>query len=273
MMVLLFRVLQTWLILGVCRSLAQGDAFLFSLDPSHDQFLPDGDVGETALHNSASVLDWSPYEDTWTSLMPDNEQDLASELSLDPDSSLSWWNDPIDGIEVDDGSPHLFAGSDIDCVSYEEQSIAKIRRAELCPAPNILETPPGSIDKPKDEGLTGFPPPGSNPGRLPGPENDPTPRPWDPWAENSPVNSDFDFQFCPSGARGYRNYAVCDSGKPDDRLGPVGNWYDLWDCTRLCKIRLIFPGFISAGRLIPNSRISGFQLSNSSYEMVLRRLS
>lgn len=97
--------------------------------------------------------------------------------------------------------PDLLA--DIDCESYEEQTVGKARRGDMCRP--VAERPTRKKS---------FPPPYSNQNRINWlPENAPKPRP-----AKDKKNTRFDFESCPAGLGGYRMYAVCDSGKGIDRV-------------------------------------------------------
>lgn len=124
----------------------------------------------------------------------------------------------------------LTANSPLGCESDQERPIDGIgRRGTTCSDPLLLQEPSTDVQQPLDNPDGLFPPPGSNPGREPGEMNDPKPR---PSGVTSVANSDFDFQYCPSGLGGYRLYAVCDSGFESDRQLIGGSYYALYRCTR-----------------------------------------
>lgn len=150
-------------------------------------------------------------------------ENIENEAPLDSSSLLSlhekdFTTFPDEIIASND--PELLANSNADC----EGPVGKIRRrAGMCPP---TKTPPTGVKTPINEKEV-FPPPGSNPKRVVGFQNDPKPRPeWDV------ANSAFDFEFCGSSVNGYRDYAICDSGKEKDRMREVGGSYSLWYVTR-----------------------------------------
>lgn len=227
--------LQTWLLVGICGSLAADDVFL-DPDADYSQFVPlDTIGGGTAMalgSESGSLIadnletDFFTQADPVAFLNPDGA-DSASDLFATIDSS--------DGFLTDDASSlDLIANSGAGCMSYEGQPISRIRRDTFCTDPSLLETPSTNEKQPTKDSGTTFPPPGSNPGRLPGKQNDPKPR---TGYDGNALNTDEDFQICPSGTNGYRQYAVCDSGIKEDRYwqGYPGI-YALYHCSRRKQI-------------------------------------
>jgi hypothetical protein len=235
-MTLLLRFLQGWLFAGYYASLAQDDPYLQSYYDYKD-FLPLWDIeGGTNLALSPEP-DWLGTQDSESVLYPLGEDTIAF-LSLDEEDASSYSpisidthseNWPLDDFTLlneefnaygESSFEFLVADSDVDCISYDEQSIARKRRANSCPATQ----PPTDIEETTKAPNPVFPPPGSNPGRRPGAIHDPKPRPW--WSMQPP-NSDLDFKYCPSGRKGYRGYYTCDSGISDHRWHLGGKVYNL----------------------------------------------
>lgn len=222
--------LQTLLLIGICGSLAADDVFP---EPGADysQFLSLGTVeggtsialgsGSDSLTPDNLELDFLTQMDPAV-FLPSNEVDSALDFFATTDSS--------DDLFPDDASSlGLIADSGIGCVSYEGQPISRIRRDNFCTDPSLLKTPPTNENQPAKDSDTTFPPPGSNPGRIPGKSNDPKPR---SQYDSNALNIDEDFQICPSGPNGYRKYAVCDSGIERDRYPQGGDYYALYHCSR-----------------------------------------
>ena len=212
-MTLLVGLLQASLLCGICGSLALDSNLFFGDDAGGGAELAwDTDLAASpALGDSASIL------------LPPG--DASASLLLDEDDSTSNLFDMND----DFGSEPL-AISGVDCAFDQGQSIGGIgRRNNVCPDVTPFKDPTTDTQQPQKTPDKSFPPPGSNPGRIPGRLNDPRPRP--DWASPA-ANSDFDFQFCPSGISGYRQYAICDSGFEEDRINDFLGHYSLWYVTR-----------------------------------------
>lgn len=151
------------------------------------------------------------FNDEFTSGLFSDESNLGLRLG-EVDSSASITSTDFDQNWLADADPEF------KCISLTDQFISKRRRADNICTPDTTpmdQEPSKNTDPPSQ--IPGsdaqFPPPGSNPGRHNDqPENDPSPRP----AKYRP-NTNFDFQYCPSGLLGYRMYAVCDSGSEQDR--------------------------------------------------------
>lgn len=255
-MTLLARFLQVLLSLcfGIYGCLADEDIFLPSDSGSGPLFPLENTGGGTQLSSSpdsaASVSDDPasaifPLGDISTFLLSDvddSESDLFGTESI-ANSPLDELTSSNEGFQVDDPGSNfdgLFANSRASCVSDAGgQFIDRIRRrreGETCINPTVFKDPTTDSDEnlpPNPDKI--FPPPGSNPGRLPGVWNDPKPRP--PTTFRA-VNTDFDFEYCPAGMYGYRTYAVCDSGVEKDRV-PTGLFYSLYHVSR-CRFNFFF---------------------------------
>lgn len=161
----------------------------------------------------SSLVGGDPAELTFDSSGDDPNTSLfADDSLLSPDLSASIT--PLD-LNQDQDLLADAGATDDECVSLDDQNdrvfISKRRTAanDVCTPPEAgrkKKTPP--VEPPPVDPEDWKPPPGSNPGRhSDAPWNDPAPRP----SEYRP-NTDFDFQYCPAGVFGFRQYAVCDSG-------------------------------------------------------------
>jgi hypothetical protein len=190
---------------------------------------------------SIPPLDEFAYDPAPPSIIPPLNELVhdPTTASLFPDISL-----PTEVGDVGDvGEWFAYSDLDADCLShYDGESVNNLGRRNdaSCPAgfvPDVPAPAPFTNDHRQPPPIY-FPPPGSHPGRMrPGePEHDPRPRP-----VTHRQNTDFDFKFCPSGTNGYRLYAVCDSGNPDDRVLVLRMDYTLFHAT-FCKLcRVPFP--------------------------------
>lgn len=237
-----------------CASSLSGDN-LFSptddLDNGNIQYasLPDmgGDSELLSHEGSASLFSFNddlgssiPISQNWDSaVLPNNDpasvalfsEDAPLPAAFDAGSALALNDLPLPSLS---GELQTLASnvpfetsefdaenlSDIDCMSYEEQTVGKSRRGDVCGV--------------TDAGKRSFPPPYANPGRFNWlPENDPKRRPA-PQLKNSKA----DFVYCPSGPGGYRMYLICDSGREADRSYTAGRGITLvnLDVERNCML-------------------------------------
>lgn len=228
-MFLLGGLLQTWLLVGICGSIAADD-FLSDPDTEYSQFLPAGTDGgganlalglePTSITSNNLDSDLFAQADP-AGLLPSNGENSASDFLSTIDPSNEAFTDDASNLG-------LIAGSDVSCGSSQGPPITRIRRDNVCNDPSLLEKLPTAVEQPMEGSDITFPPPGSNPGRLSGSRNDPKPR---PKYDNNVANTEEDFKICPSGLDGYREFAVCDSGLDKDRRDGIGLSYSLWDCT------------------------------------------
>lgn len=231
-MVLLVGLLCTSLAIGICAS-AVADDFLPDPVAEDSQFvLPEIDGPGSAL---ALALELEPEP---ASIPPDNlDLDWLAQMvsvgslsSTGENSALDFFSptNPSGEIFTEDASnTQLIAAPEAGCVSYEGQALARIRRGNFCVDDSSLDAPStGGSD-------TTFPPAGSNPNRIPGSIHDPKPRPTG-GATDIP-NTKEDFALCGSGVNGYRLYAVCDSGRDQDRR--PGSTYHDWSLTHCSRCR------------------------------------
>lgn len=213
-MTLRVGLLQALLLCGICGSLAEDSNLFFEDDAGGGTEVAwDTDLAASpALGDLASVL------------LPPGV--LSASLPSSEDESTSNLFDINDKFGLEP-----LANSGVDCgFDQGQQSIGAIgRRGKVCPDVTPYKDPRTDTQQPPKTPDKLFPPPGSNPGRVPGISNDPRPRP--DYAYPA-ANSDFDFQFCPAGVNGYRQYAICDSGFEDDRLSDFLGYYSLWYVTR-----------------------------------------
>ena len=217
-MVLLVGLSQISLLIGIYAS-AIADDFLPDLGIDFDGAGSELALGlePTSIASDSVDLDLFVQTDPGGSLPSDGE---ISALDF------FWTTDLSDGLFIDDETNmKLIAGSNVGCVSYEGQAITRTRRGNVCAEDSLLT-------KPFTEGSDLKPPPErSNPNRLPGSINDPKPRPTGD--TTTAANTEEDFWICPSGVNGYRQYAVCDSGRDEDRFpGVTGHDWTLWYVSR-----------------------------------------
>ena len=249
---LLLKFLQALLLFRISGSLADEDVFLSSDDGLSSIFLPLESTDEETLL-SLGLGSAAPISEDLTSaifspgdlstFLTSNENDPGADLFGTESIAISPFDEftsSNEGFDLDqEFSSELLASSGASCVSDAEgQFIGRIRRREdgRCSNPTILQKEPATDGQESPKNPNGvFPPPGSNPGRITGPWNDPKPRP--EW-EFPTANSDFDFEYCPSGVNGYRKYAICDSGIEKDRYGR-SPFKALYHCTRRRFIFLI----------------------------------
>lgn len=241
------RFLQALLCFGICGSLAEENIFLSSDSGLSSSPLDDGGTQLSLGFDSASSVSEDPASamfplgdiSNFLPLNGDNsEADMFSTGSI-ADLPLDEFTSSDEGFEIDPGSSSgLLASSIANCVSDGGQFIGRIRRRDnSCSAPAEFKKPSTDVQKPPNDPDEVFPPPGSNPGRLSGHVNDPKRR---PIYLDQEVNTDFDFEYCPSGISGYRLYAVCDSGLERDR-SHIGPTYTLYHVTRRKLIFQTFP--------------------------------
>lgn len=257
-MVLLVRLSQISLLIAIYES-AVADDFLPGSGIEYSQFLPpeiDGEGTELALGlDPASIPSDSLDSDLFVQTDP-----AGSLPSNGENSALDFFStsDPSDQLFTDDASSiDLIAGSNVGCVSYEGQAISRTRRDNLCVDDSLLKEPPTA-----GSDLT-FPPLGSNQNRLPGEINDPKPRP----VTDIP-NSEEDHELCPTGQNGYREYAVCDSGREEDRWQYFVYEWALWHCSHRRHTSRFF--LLRHDRLkLADSVESIFWMFSSSQKMVL----
>lgn len=168
-------------------------------------------------------------------ILPSNGDDSGSDLfSTEGISNLpldDMFRSSNEGLQISDLDTSfdglLTSSSGASCLSDADggQFISRIKRRDVgksCINSNMLNKGPATDSDvlPPNPGNI-FPPPGSNPERIDGRENDPKPRPV--WIYPI-VNTDLDFKYCPSGINGYRAYAVCDSGFEHDRVRTGTTW-------------------------------------------------
>ena len=236
MKILLVCYLRAWLLCAAVGALADDDNNIFLSPDSGLTSFGDGtdllagiDASSPEYENSASSMfslgdsnAFLPFNEVGSDLFDSDLGDIGSPNDIT--SSNEEFN-------LDDGFiSGLIANSDADCVFNEGQPIGRMRRREnTCRDPTLFKDPSTDVQKPPANPGGVFPPPGSNPGRLSGPRNDPKPRPEGAFAA---ANSEFDFEFCPSGTDGYRKYAVCDSGIAGDRFHLGFGIFSLFHCTR-----------------------------------------
>lgn len=230
------RFLQAWL-LCTSHGHPSPDDDLFLLSNSELDFsipatiigdnidlFADPDILTLADENSVSTFLPSSGFDSGSNLF---DQSIGESLSLDEIALASG-----DWSIADDSNFNLMdlVATHPSCVSDEGPLFGGIaRRGETCVDITRFQGPSSEVEKPPDTANNVFPPPGSNKKRLPGPENDPKPRP-----STEVANSPFDFEYCGSGFDGWRQYAVCDSGFENDRTlmrySPI--FHALFHCTR-----------------------------------------